>query len=204
MITNLTKQDLIDFEDDILECSERGEIRAPVHLASGNHDQLIKIFQDVKEQDWVVGSWRMHAEALLKGMPSQELKQKILDGHSISIHSKKHKITSSAIVGGACPTALGLAYAAKEEKQDEKVFCFVGDMTSCGGNFLECWNYSVGHDLPITWVVSDNGLSVCSPTLETWGFKRHPFVGMPKEYKIIYYKYVNPFPHAGGKTLVRF
>ena len=42
---NLTKQDLIDFEEKIVSLWEDGQIRAPVHLSHGNEDELIEVFQ---------------------------------------------------------------------------------------------------------------------------------------------------------------
>ena len=209
MITNLTKSDLIDFEQDILKCFENKEIKAPVHLSGGNEDQLIEIFQDIREQDWVCTTWRSHYECLLKGVPPTLLKQKILDGHSISLCFKDYKIISSAIVGGVCSIALGLACAAKEQGKDEHVYCFIGDMSATTGIFWECLNYSIGHDLPISWIVADNGKSVCSPTLETWGFNRHPVLqyiynANENNIRVFYYKYNHTFPHAGGFERINF
>ena len=44
MKTNLTPQDLISFEEEIGECFNNAEIRAPIHLYSGNEEKIIKIF----------------------------------------------------------------------------------------------------------------------------------------------------------------
>lgn len=201
MITNLTKQDLIDFEQDILECFENKEIKAPVHLAGGNEDQLIQIFQDVQKQDWVCTTWRSHYECLLRGVPPELVKQKILDGHSISLCFKDYKVISSAIVGGICPIALGLAVAVKEQKKDEHIWIFIGDMSFLTGINLESYNYALWHDLPITWVIADNNRSVCTPTNETWGYKQYPYAN--KE-KVIYYQYKPTFPHHGSGQHVIF
>ena len=195
MITDLTRQDLVDFENDILEEFEAGHIRSPVHLQGGNEDQLIEIFQDIRENDWVICDWRSHLQCLLKGWPAKELKQKILDNHSISLCSKKYKIISSAIVGDSTPLALGLAWAAKEQAKDEHVFMFSGEMSATTGIFWESWNYAVNFDLPITFIVADNDRSVCTKTSEVWNYKQHPIEG--KE-KVIYYRYEPKFVHAGG------
>lgn len=210
MITNLTKQDLIDFEEDIAQNFEKGKIKAPVHLDGGNEDQLIEIFQKIKEEDWVCCTWRSHYQCLLKGVPREQLKQKILDGCSISLCFNDYKIISSAIVGGICPIALGLAWAAKELKKDENIYCFLGDMGATTGIFFECLNYCIGHDLPIKWVVADNGKSVCTPTLETWGFDRHPVLNYfwnnntKASSKVIYYKYEHTWPHQGIGKFIEF
>ena len=46
----IDKQFLIDFETEVKERYEAGEIKAPVHLSSNNEEELIKIFKDV----WIV------------------------------------------------------------------------------------------------------------------------------------------------------
>ena len=56
----MDKQYLIDFETEVKERYEAGEIKAPVHLSSNNEDQLIEIFNDIAEDDWVFCSWRNH------------------------------------------------------------------------------------------------------------------------------------------------
>ena len=42
----MKKKDLIRFEDDIAETFNKGMIKAPVHLHSGNEDFLIKFFKN--------------------------------------------------------------------------------------------------------------------------------------------------------------
>ena len=65
MITNLTAEDLIRFEDRVADAFNSGLIRAPVHLYDGNENQMIEVFDDVKEQDWIMCSWRSHYQCLL-------------------------------------------------------------------------------------------------------------------------------------------
>jgi len=200
MITNLTKQDLVDFELDILRSFENKEIRAPIHLSS-DEDQLLEIFKNIRKQDWVCSTWRSHYHCLLKGVPPELVKKKILAGHSISLCFKDYKIISSAIVGGICPIALGLAWAAKEQKKDEKVFCFIGETSAMTGGFWESYRYGLWHNLPIEWIVADNGLSVCSPTTTMWNYKNHPAT---TQSNIHYYVYTSKFPHSGGTKRVNF
>ena len=42
---SLTSEDLISFEKKIQKVYENGDINAPVHLSSGNENELISIFQ---------------------------------------------------------------------------------------------------------------------------------------------------------------
>ena len=88
------------FEADIANLFNIGEIRAPIHLSDGNEIQMIEIFQEIKDDDWVFCSWRSHYQCLLKGVPASRVQAEILAGRSISLCFPDFKIYSSAIVGG--------------------------------------------------------------------------------------------------------
>ena len=49
----MNKEQLIAFEDDIAALFNAGKIRAPVHLYSGNEEQIIASFRPIRAQDWV-------------------------------------------------------------------------------------------------------------------------------------------------------
>ena len=53
-----TPDDLILFENKIIEYWEGGKIRGPIHLSNGNEVQLIEIFTKIKPTDWVFSTWR--------------------------------------------------------------------------------------------------------------------------------------------------
>jgi len=178
----ISKEELIHFEEEIKELFLAGKIRAPVHLSGGNEDQLIKIFKRIKPEDWVFSTHRNHYHALLKGVPREWLKREILASKSMHINNRKYKFFTSAIVAGCCPIALGMAKAIKERGGTESVWCFIGDMAAETGIFHECVKYATSHDLPIRFVVEDNGFSVDTPTSKVWRYSydrvfRHQGVG---------------------------
>ena len=196
--SNWTSQDLIDFEDDIIKHWENGEITGPIHLSNGNEEQLIKIFNKIGVEDWVFSTWRSHYHALLHGVEPSVLKQKILDGKSITIVDKECKFYSSAIVTGTLPIALGVAKALKLKNSKDKVWVFLGDMAFESGIFYEVHKYARNYDLPLHFVVEDNGVSTNTPTLDTWNGKQRE---IPED--VIYYKYESKYPHYGtGKWVV--
>jgi len=213
---NLTIQELIGFEKEIAEIYESGQITGPVHLRNGNEKELIEIFNDVRSFDYVFSTWASHLHALLKGVPPEEIKDSILDGRSITLHFPEHKFYSSAIVGGICPIAVGKAYAINQRKfssatEGARVFCFIGDMTFLTGIASESIRYSMNHDLPITWVVEDNGVSVGTITEEVWKcHTRERFLlyknlsGGCKNFDIKYYHFSSDYPHSGTGVFVEF
>lgn len=194
----LTKDELIEFEQDIANEFNAGHIRAPVHLENGNEEKLIEIFSDVATNDWICCSWRSHYKCLLKGVPPDELKAAIMAGKSISLCFPTHKIISSAIVGGILPIALGIALAMKRQRKPDRVWCFMGDMTAQTGMAHECVKYAVGFGLPIEFIIEDNGLSVCTDTKAVWG-EQHD-----RTTTIEHFTYSSIYPHAGAGVRVQF
>lgn len=224
MITTLTKNDLIEFESNIAIEFNQGKIKAPVHLSSGNEDHTIKVFENIKETDWVCGAWRNHFMCLLKGVPKEDLKQRILNGKSMVMCIPEYNIICSSIVGGIPSIATGIAWAEKlKGEEGNRVWCFVGDMSAATGAFNEAYRYSIAHNLPITWVIEDNGKSVETPTNSVWGHEH--FCGLwhgkfgelilsesaDGDYwydtrgKFIYCRYENTkFPHSGAGQKIQF
>lgn len=194
---NWNEEELIHFENKIVESWDAGKIRGPVHLSGGNETPLIEIFKRISKNDWVFSTWRSHYHALLKGVSPDWLEKEILKGRSITIVNKDEKFYSSAIVGGILPIAVGVAMSNKRKGINETVWCFVGDMTFETGTFMENYKYAKNFDLPIRFVVEDNEVSTNTPTIETWNNKTE----IPDD--VIWYKYEKKWPHYGtGKWVI--
>jgi len=207
----ITRQELIDFEKEIGDRFNNREIRAPIHLYDGNEDQIMRVFEKVDtENDWVCCTWRNHYQALLKGIPKDVLRQEIMAGKSMVMNLPQYKFICSSIVGGIPSIATGLALAAKLQGTNEHVWCWTGDMSAQTGAWSEAYRYAVAHDLPITFIVEDNELSVLTPTHEVWGDEHWylPVAGNRHWYEsqhLIYYRYKNnKYPHAGAGVRVQF
>ena len=202
----LTKEDLVNFEKEIAAIFATGAIRAPVHLRAGREEQLIKIFRDHKigPEDYVFGYWDSHELALLKGVPREELKQAIVDGKSISLCFPEHHVFCSGIAGSLMGTATGVAWALKQQGKKGRAFIFCGDMSAETGSFHEAVKYAFNFDLPATFIVCDNGVSVMTDTRATWGSPDPWFKDTKFEKKIIYFKYTNGYPHSGLGKLIKF
>ena len=199
----MNKKKLIKFEEEIANLFNQAKIKAPVHLYHGNENQIIKIFKKIKKKDWVFCSWRSHYQCLLKGVPPNRIKKEIIEGKSISLCFPDYKIYSSAIVGGVLPIAVGMAISFKRKKLKNKVYCFMGEMTSETGIAHESIKYSRNKKLPIHIIVEDNGKSVCTNTRKTWSQKRLTYEKGADKY-VTYYKYKLKYPHAGAGKRVQF
>jgi TPP-dependent pyruvate/acetoin dehydrogenase alpha subunit len=193
-----TEEKLIAFEQQIVDIWEAGKITGPVHLSNGNESQLIEIFKRIRETDWVFSTWRSHYHWVLKGLSADYGTELIKQGKSITLCDTDGKFYSSAIVGGTLPIALGVASALKKDGSDEKVWVFVGDMSFESGIFYEVHKYARNFDLPLYFVVEDNGVSTYTPTEATWNTKRD----IPSD--VIHYNYESKFPHYGTGKWIAF
>jgi len=194
---NWNDEELIQFENDIVQKWEDGKIRGPIHLSNGNEEQLIEVFKRISKNDWVFSTWRSHYHALLKGISPQWITDEILNGKSITLCKIDEKFYSSAIVGGTLSIALGVAMGIKEKGSDEKVWVFVGDMSFESGIFYEVHKYARNFDLPVYFIVEDNAVSTYTPTEATWNTKKD----IPSD--VIHYEYKSKYPHYGsGKWVV--
>lgn len=206
----ITKQELIDFETEIGERFNNKEIRAPIHLYRGNEDQIMRVFECVNtKNDWVCATWRNHYQGLLKGIPPNVLRERIIAGKSMVMNLPDYKFICSSIVGGIPSIATGLALAAKLRDTDEHVWCWAGDMSAATGAWSESYRYALAQNLPITFIVEDNDLSVETPTASVWGNKKWYLPEEPGDWYVgdhlIYYKYKNTqYPHAGAGRRVQF
>jgi TPP-dependent pyruvate/acetoin dehydrogenase alpha subunit len=199
----VTKEELISFEEKMAEHFNNARIRAPIHLYYGNENELIKVFKNIRSKDWVFCSWRSHYQCLLKGVPPEQLEKDIIEGKSISLCYPEYNIYSSAIVGGNIPIAVGTAMAIQRKKIDTYVYCFVGDMTAESEIFMENLKYSMYHELPIKFIIEDNGKSVCTDTAKTWGLDESTYTNVDSDY-VYYYQYETKYPHAGAGMRVQF
>jgi TPP-dependent pyruvate/acetoin dehydrogenase alpha subunit len=204
-------EELRAFEASVIELYEQGKIRGPVHLSHGNEEPLIEIFKEVKESDWVFSTWRNHYHALLKGIPETWLMDEILASRSINISNGDYKFHTSAIVCGTLPIACGVAAALKLQDKKDKVWCFIGDMTSRTGMFKDCSDYAKLNNLPIRFVIEDNGFSTNTPTQSAFYLDNHKTrrtEGLGKVFRLddytYYYTYVRKFPHVGIGKFINF
>lgn len=191
----LSKDELQAFSIEIAELFKNGKINCPVHLGGENESQLSEVFKDIKPEDWILGTWRSHYQWLLSGRDMDELRKQIIEGHSMHVYDKN--FFTSAIVGGIAPIAVGLGQAIKLKNGFNKVWCFLGDMGASCGISVESIVYSLGHDLPITFVIEDNNLSVRTITREAWGSKYTILDYLKTLPNVYYYTYVRKYNHAG-------
>lgn len=194
---------LRSFEAKVASIYNEGKIRAPVHLSDGSEKELIKIFQRVDREDFVLSTWRSHYHALLHGIPEEKLESSIRAGYSIALSFPEYNFFSSAIVGGMLSIGVGIAEGLKRRESKSKVWVFLGDMAANTGIAFSSVRYANARELPINFVIEDNGLSVCTPTKEVWpqGYEDLLKVGGDRVFS---FRYTSKYPHAGAGKRIEF
>jgi pyruvate dehydrogenase E1 component alpha subunit len=194
-----TKEELIEFENEIGDLYLDNKLPFLFHLSGGNESELIKIFEDIKDGDWVISNHRNHYHALLHGIDPEVLKDRILNGRSMFIYDKSRKFFCSAIIGGTPAIAAGIAWALKRKNSPNKVWCFIGDGTEDSGHTYEAIRYVDGFDLPCTFVIECNNRSVESTNSDRWG-KSHTYNWNSNS--VIKYNYEITYPHARKEGII--
>ncbi len=192
----MTAQSLIEFESGIRELWERGQLPSLVHLCGGNEQQLIDIFSEIKEGDWIFSTHRTHYHALLAGIEPELLIQRIKEGDSMFVYSRKHNFLCSAVLAGCCGIAAGVAWYLKNEVwSSNRVWCFIGDGGEEEGHFYEAAMFVEANDLPCTFIIEDNNRSVDTPREARRGAAK----GLEHLFKCVRrYHYTPTYPHAGS------
>ena len=188
-----TAEELIAFEDRIGNLYLDNKLPFLFHLSGGNEQQLINIFNDIKEGDYVISNHRNHYHALLHGIPPKELEDRILNGRSMFIYDRARNFFCSAIIGGTPAIAAGIAWALKRKNSKQRVWCFVGDGTEDNGHLYEAIRYVDGWELPCTFIIENNDRSVEASNSERWGKTGDYVWNSPS---VLKYKYDITYPHA--------
>jgi hypothetical protein len=188
-----TEEKLIAFEDRIGDLYLDNKLPFLFHLSGGNEKQLLEIFKDIKEGDYVISNHRSHYHALLHGIPPEVVEDRILNGRSMFIYDRERNFFCSAIIGGTPAIAAGIAWALKQKGSEQKVWCFVGDGTEDNGHLFEAVRYVDGWDLPCKFVIENNDRSVETNNSERWGKTADYEWDSPS---VIKYYYDITYPHA--------
>ena len=183
-----TKEELIAFEDNIERLYLDNQIPAVFHMSGGNEEQLIEIYKDIKNGDYVLSHHRNHYHGLLHGISAEQMTENIINGKSMFVYDREKNFLVSAIIGGTPAIAAGIAWALKKKGSSQKVWCFVTDGIEDNGHFFEAVRYVEGFDLPCIFIIENNGMAVGASNKERWGKRAELEWGQYSCVKKYYYK----------------
>ncbi|MDD4974716.1 MAG: pyruvate dehydrogenase (acetyl-transferring) E1 component subunit alpha, partial [Bacteriovorax sp.] len=150
-------------------CAElytKEKIRGFLHLYIGEEAVATGVMSLLSTEDNIVGTYREHAHALLKGVSAKAIFAEMFGkfegcskgrGGSMHLYSVAHRFFGgSAIVGSGIPQALGLAFAAKNLKENRKTVCFFGEGAMAEGAFHESMNMASLWNIPMLFCCENN------------------------------------------------
>lgn len=155
------------FEEKAEEAYAIGKIGGFCHLHIGQEGLAAGAVRPLREDDQIITAYRDHTLAIAKGINPRaamaELYGKV-DGCSGGRGGSMHLFDASVgfmgghgIVGGQIPVGAGLGWAIRYRGGDQICVCFMGDAAVNQGVFLETLNMSAIWQLPVIYVVENNG-----------------------------------------------
>jgi len=139
-----------------------------LHLYSGHEAIGVGAVANMEiGKDHIITAYRDHGIALAVGMDPKAVMAEMMGrrdgssggkGGSMHLASAKHNFWGGyAIVGGHLPLASGIALAEQYNGTDGVVISFIGDGATNNGYFHESLNIAGVWDLPVVWVIENNG-----------------------------------------------
>lgn len=160
-------------EEEISKRYADKEMQTPIHLCIGQEAIAVGVCAALRDSDYICSNHRGHGHYLAKG---GDLKAMIAELHgratgcsrgyggSMHLIDPDHgNFGHSAIVAGGISHAVGLALAAKMQKTDQIAVAFFGDGALDEGAFYEAAKCAIVWDLPVIFVIENNGVAVHSP-----------------------------------------
>ena len=169
MLLDLLKQMLLyrRFEEKAEEAYAIGKIGGFCHLHIGQEAVAAGCILPLRQDDYVIGSYREHTQALAKGLSPEAVMSELFGkatGTSGGMGGSMHMFGTdvgfmggNGIVGAQVPLALGMAWAIHYRGGDQVCVCFLGDAAVNQGAFHESMNMASIWKLPVIYVVENNG-----------------------------------------------
>ncbi len=154
------------FEERAGEMYARARIGGFLHLSIGEEATIVGSARALREQDYLVSTYRSHGHALVRGTPPENVMAELFGrvdgcsrGRGGSMHMfdlERRFMGGYGIVGGNLPIAAGIALASDYTGLDEVTLCTFGDGASNQGTFGETLNLAALWRLPVLFMVTNN------------------------------------------------
>ncbi|MBV8520765.1 MAG: thiamine pyrophosphate-dependent dehydrogenase E1 component subunit alpha [Acetobacteraceae bacterium] len=165
-----------EFEERVHEEFAAGNIPGFVHLYGGEEASAVGFCMHLGKRDYIASTHRGHGHCIAKGCDTRGMmfeifgkKEGLCGGKGGSMHIADldtGMMGANGIVGGGPPLICGAGLMAKTLKTGGVAIAFVGDGASNQGTTLESYNLAKVWDLPVIFVVEDNGYG--EATASSW------------------------------------
>lgn len=156
-------------EETLLRLFERAEMPGFIHSYVGEEATGVGVCHALETHDVITSTHRGHGHAIAKGCDLDQFFAELYGrangtckGKGGSMHVADLDIGvygANGIVGGGVPIAAGAALAASIRKKDTVAVAFMGDGATDIGPFHETLNLAAVWNLPVVFVVENNGFA---------------------------------------------
>jgi pyruvate dehydrogenase E1 component alpha subunit len=154
------------FEERTAEAYALGKIGGFCHLYIGQEACGTGAISALRDDDYVITTYRDHGQALARGMTPRAVMAELFgrkDGCSHGKGGSMHLFDRNVnflgghgIVGGHVPIGTGVAFAIKYRGGDQVCLCFMGESVVNTGAFHEALNMAALWKLPCIYVIENN------------------------------------------------
>ena len=163
-----------EFEERLHTEFATGEIPGFVHLYAGEEAVATGVISHLTDEDYVASTHRGHGHSIAKGCDPRAMMfeiygkdEGICRGKGGSMHIadlSKGMLGANGIVGGGPPLVCGVGLSAKTRGTDQVAVSFTGDGGSNQGTTMESMNLAAVWDLPVIFVIENNGYAEATST----------------------------------------
>jgi pyruvate dehydrogenase E1 component alpha subunit len=154
------------FEEEAGRQYQRAKAGGFLHLAIGEEATIVGTTSVMREEDFLIGTYRTHGHAIARGTDPNRVMAELFGrvdgtsgGRGGSMHifdAERRFMGGYGIVGGNLPIAAGLGLASQYKGEDAVTVCMFGDGASNTGNFGETMNLAALWTLPVLFLVENN------------------------------------------------
>src|SRR5438093_1140995 len=154
------------FEEKAAEAYALGKIGGFCHLYIGQEAVAVGSLAALRDDDYVISSYREHGQALARGLPATAIMAELFGkatgcskGKGGSMHlfdAAKRFMGGHGIVGGHIPLAAGLGFAIRYRGEDGLCICYFGEAAVNIGAFHETLNMASVYKLPVIFCCENN------------------------------------------------
>ena len=154
------------FEERCAEAYALGRIGGFCHLYIGQEAVGAGSIAALREDDYIVTTYRDHGQAIARGMSPRAIMAELFgrsDGCARGKGGSMHLFDRSlnflgghGIVGGHVPLAAGVGFAIKYRGGDQVCLCFMGESVVNTGAFHEALNMASLWKLPVVFLIENN------------------------------------------------
>ena len=154
------------FEEEAGRQYQKAKAGGFLHLAIGEEATIVGTTSVMRDDDYLIGTYRTHGHAIARGTDPKRVMAEIMGrvdgtsggrGGSMHIFDLERRFMGGyGIVGGTLPLAAGMGLSADYLGRDDVTVCMIGDGASNTGNFGETMNLAALWSLPVVFLVENN------------------------------------------------